>query len=89
MLTSSQLAGAAVEVRADNPHELLLPKLMAAIDADGNGTVTCEEFVVFVRTCNPRDAGARDGWRAMLPAEGDFRLISAITESSSRFAKAS
>ena len=48
-----------------------LPTLMAAIDADGNGTVTCEEFVVFVRTCNPRDAGARDGWRAMLPAEGE------------------
>jgi len=30
--------------------------------------VTCDEFIVFLRACNPRDDGP-DGWRVMLPDE--------------------
>lgn len=30
--------------------------------------MTCDEFVIFLRACNPRDDG-RDGWRVMLPDE--------------------
>ena len=30
--------------------------------------MTCDEFVTFLRACNPRDDG-RDGWRVMLPDE--------------------
>lgn len=48
-----------------------LAAVMAAIDTDNNGTVTCDEFVHYVRTCNPQDEHARDGWRAMLRDDGD------------------
>ena len=30
--------------------------------------MTCDEFIVFLRACNPRDDGP-DGWRVMLPDE--------------------
>ena len=30
--------------------------------------MTCDEFIVFLRACNPRDDGP-DGWRVMLPGE--------------------
>ena len=44
-----------------------LAAMMAAIDTDNNGTVTCDEFVEYVRKCNPQDEHTRGGWRAMLP----------------------
>ena len=45
--------------------------------------MTCDEFVTFLRACNPRDDG-RDGWRVMLPDEVaavDARMASALQRS--------
>merc|ERR1740139_1161496 len=45
-----------------------LAALMSAIDTDCNGTVTCDEFIIFLRECNPRGDG-RDGWRTVVPEQ--------------------
>ena len=59
------------------------------LDRDASGTISGFEFVSFMRTANPVDASAPDGWRAFLPEQAAHFEEMVLLQTSARKVKQS